>query len=248
MYSTEVNGEVTEFGTSGYLYQSNKLMYDRATETLWHQFRGDPVVGELADSGITLEVLPSVLTTWEDWVETHPDTTVLDLRTGVYPPEAYYPESDYRSVYSTYRATEDTMFPVPTRSELLPTKSQIFGLTFNGQERAYPLDILEQEPLINDSLGGGALVVVTPEAGAGARAYQRGGQRFLELQERVNDEGTVLLVDDAGQTWRVEEDALINTDDPSVQLPRLPSRTSFWFGWYAFYPATEVYEPGQSRP
>ena len=47
MYSTEVNGETTEFGTSGMLYRSNKLMYDRATETLWHQFRGEPVVGPL---------------------------------------------------------------------------------------------------------------------------------------------------------------------------------------------------------
>ena len=93
MYSTELDGEILEFGTSGFLYQSNKLMYDRKTNSLWHQFRGEPVIGELAHSGITLEVIPVALTTWEDWVSSHPDTTVLDLETGVYPAQAYLPES-----------------------------------------------------------------------------------------------------------------------------------------------------------
>ena len=65
MYSTEVNGQVLEFGTSGLLFRSNKLMYDRATLSLWHQFLGEPVVGSLANSGIKLEVLPVLLTTWE---------------------------------------------------------------------------------------------------------------------------------------------------------------------------------------
>ena len=91
MYSTEVNGETTEFGTSGMLYRSNKLMYDRATETLWHQFRGEPVVGPLAGSGIRLRVLPSVLTTWVEWLAEHPDTTVISNDTGVYPAGFYRP-------------------------------------------------------------------------------------------------------------------------------------------------------------
>ena len=76
-----VDGERVEFGTSGYLYRSNKLMYDRKTETLWHQFRGVPAVGPLAGSGMELEVLPMTLTVWSQWVAEHPDTTVLDLDT-----------------------------------------------------------------------------------------------------------------------------------------------------------------------
>ena len=77
MYSTTVDGEVISFGTSGFLYQSNKLMYDRKTNSLWHQFRGEPVTGELADSGIVLHVIPVSLTTWGEWLASHPDTTVL---------------------------------------------------------------------------------------------------------------------------------------------------------------------------
>ena len=242
MYSTEVNGEVLEFGTSGFLFQSNKLMYDRKTNTLWHQFRGEPVVGELADSGITLEVIPVALTTWEDWVSSHPDTTVLAVETGVYPAGAYLPESDTTSVYFNYRERSDTMFPVPARSQLLPTKSQVFGLTLNGQVRAYPLEILAQEPVINDSLGGVSIVVVTPDMGTGTRAYQRDSQSFVELREEV---GTAILLDDAGQRWRLEEDGLVPAQEATEPLPRLLSRDSYWFGWYAFYPATEVYGEDQ---
>ena len=239
MYSTEINGEIVEFGTSGFLYRSNKLMYDRPTNTLWHQFRGEPVVGELADSGITLEVLPMVLTTWADWLTTHPETLVLDADTGVYPAEGYYPESHNRSIYFAYRAQADTMFPVPNRSDVLPTKSQVLGITFNGQPRAYPQDILDTEPVVNDTLGGGNLVVVTTDEGGGSRVFQRGDLEFLQIER--GEAGIIMLIDNKGGSWILTEDALVDVQDPSVILPRLPSRTAYWFGWFSFYPNTEVF-------
>ena len=109
MYSTEINGEVLEFGTSGLLYRSNKLMYDRATNSLWHQFTGKPVVGTLVDSGIKLEVQPVLLTTWGDWLTAHPDTTVLDIETGLYPQELYVPEWDPESIYYGLRIQPETI-------------------------------------------------------------------------------------------------------------------------------------------
>ncbi len=248
MYSTEVSGQVLQFGTSGWLYQSNKLMYDKGTNTLWHQFRGVPAVGELLGSGITLEVLPVVLTTWSNWLDDHPDTSVLDIRTGVYPLEAYLPESDQRSMYFDYRGREDTMFPVPARSALLPTKSRVFGLTFNGHARAYPEEILAEKPLINDTLGGGDLVIVTPHGGSESRAFLRTGHNFVKVEIGEAEAGTILLVDDEDFKWRLDEDALVRVGDNSMRLPRLPSRSSYWFGWHAFYPGTEVYGSAPATP
>ena len=242
MYSTEINGQVLQFGTSGWLYRSNKLMYDKGTDTLWRQFRGDPVIGKLVGSGINLEVLPVALTTWTNWMEAHPDSSVLDVRTGVYPVQAYLPESDADSAYADYRKREDTLFPVPQRSTLLPTKSRVFGLVFNGRARAYPQEILQREPVINDSLGGADLVIVTPDGSNGSRAFQRAGHTFVGVEQGQGSE--VFLLDNEGRRWRLGEDALVQTDNPSTNLPRLPSHSSFWFGWYAFYPGTEVYSPG----
>ena len=62
--TTQPDGTVYDFGTSGLLYRSNKLMYDRQTLSLWNQLTGVPVTGELAGADIRLEILPIVLTTW----------------------------------------------------------------------------------------------------------------------------------------------------------------------------------------
>ena len=241
MYSTEINGEVMEFGTSGWLYQSNKLMYDRGTNTLWHQFLGEPVVGELAGSGIKLKVLPVTLTTWDDWVLAHPDTTVLHIETGVYPSGSYPAEDDPGSIYSNYRRNQETMFPVPERSSRLATKSRVLGLTLNGRSRAYPEQVLTEEPVVNDSLGGMDLVVVT--IGGGSRAYQAGGHDFNIDGDEGRRSGPNYLMDEDGGRWEITEDALVRSGSPDDRLDRLPSRSSYWFGWYAFNPATEVYQP-----
>lgn len=241
MYSTQIDGEVLKFGTSGFLYRSNKLMYDRRTDTLWHQFRGEPVIGPLANSGIRLEVLPVTVATWGEWVRAHPETTVLDINTGIYPREAYAPESDPASVYYRYRQQPGTMFPVPQRSDLLPAKAEVLGLRFNGQAKAYPLEVLRQQPVVNDSLGGQDLVIITLGEGGGSRAYQRGDHHFGEATGGTAEAGAVVLRDDKGLNWRMEEDSLVQVEDPSMRLPRLPHHTSYWFGWYAFYPGTAVY-------
>ena len=77
------DGETYTFGSSGFLFRSNKLMYDRQTRTLWNQLTGEPVLGELVGSGIRSNLLPVVLTTWESWLEQHPIqlcwTKTLDL-------------------------------------------------------------------------------------------------------------------------------------------------------------------------
>ncbi len=235
MYSTEFNGETTEFGTSGMLYRSNKLMYDRATETLWHQFRGEPVVGPLAGSGIRLEILPNVLTTWREWLAQHPDTTVISNDTGVHSASFYASEDEKESIYFSYRSDPGTMFPVAGIADSLPIKEQVFGLTFGGTARAYSRPALANVPVLNDTIGGQDAVIITVAAG-GVRAYDRGGITF-----QTGPGGQ--LQDEDGVEWRVFEDALENVEDPGRRLARLPSRDAYWFGWQAFYPDTELYEP-----
>ncbi len=240
MYSTEIDGERVEFGTSGFLYRSNKLMYDRKTETLWHQFRGVPVVGPLVGSGIQLEVLPMTLTLWSEWAAKHPDTTVLDLDTGVFPAEAYTPESGNDSVYFAYRNQDTTMFPVPERSSELGTKDQVFGLNFGDEAKAYPLSLFEESSVINDTVGGRNVVIVAAGEGSGVRAYDRGDYVFTASAETGQG---ITLTDETGAGWQTGEDALVSLDDLAQSLERLPSRDAYWFGWYAFFPHTSVYSP-----
>ena len=242
MYSTNIEGRATTFGTSGLLYRSNKIMYDRATNTLWSQLLGEAVIGPLAESGVKLRVFPTALTTWAEWLAEHPDTTVLALETGGAPPSLYRPESDPVSAYFGYRRSDETRFPVSNRDSRLDTKDEVLVMSIGNNHKAYPLESLQRERVVNDQLGGTGVVVIASSASTDARVYHRHERVFS-----LSDGGTSLgglpmsLVDSDGAEWRVTDDALVNATDPSETLARVPSHVSFWFAWFAFHPDTLVY-------
>lgn len=155
LYDVTAAGRVYVFGSSGFLFRSNKLMYDRSTKTLWNQLTGEPVIGKLVGSGIKLRILPLVLTSWGDWTRQHPDTKVLDHNTGY--------ERPYKlgAAYGQYFASPGMMFPVWRRSRALSAKARVFAIQLEGLPKAYPLDRLQKEGgVVNDTLGSRPLVVV----------------------------------------------------------------------------------------
>ncbi|MDZ7685377.1 MAG: DUF3179 domain-containing protein [Gammaproteobacteria bacterium] len=68
------------FGISGLLYDSDVLLFDRNTESLWSQLMGKAVSGPL--KGTDLPQLPARHTTWGDWLERHPGSQVMSTETG----------------------------------------------------------------------------------------------------------------------------------------------------------------------
>ncbi len=240
MYSAKISGAPTTFGTSGLLFRSNKLMYDRATETVWHQFTGEPVIGPLAGERPRLAFHPSILTTWAEWLEDHPDTTVISNETGLYPSSFYVEESNPEAIYYDYFNDPETMFPIWNRDESLAAKSRVAGLEIDGVFKAYPLDLLRQERVVNDTVAGVDVVVIGSSGSFAAQVYERDGLAFELATE--NESGLpATLVDDAGVVWSVSNEYLTSSDDPASRLPRIPTLTSFWFGWFAFHPDTELY-------
>lgn len=239
MYSTsvpEISNNPVEFGTSGLLYRSNKLMYDRTTHTLWRQFTGEPVAGRLAESGIRLKTIPLTLTTWAEWLETHPDTTVLDVHTRSYPPDTYYSEDDPNSIYYRYFGSPSTLFPVWLESNALPLKEQVLGVLAGSVPKAYRLEDLRRAMVVNDEVASVEIVLVAPPQGRGAQAYLRRGVTFTGVATLEGVERR--LWDAEGRAWRVTDEALVLEADPTMMLPRIPGYVSFWFAWYSNYPNT----------
>ena len=243
-YHGKFDGMETTFGTSGFLYRSNKIMYDRETFSLWNQETGQPVIGELADSGIQLNFFPTLLTTWGEWTDEHPDTTVLALDTGVSQPGRYFPEDNPNATYYEYFNTPGTMFPVWIRDDSLEAKDVVLGVNIGEAQKAYPVSVLQVERVVNDTLGETNVVVLGSEISQAAKAYERGDQEFSRVEGDASTGVPMKLVDKNGQVWDVTEEALVNASDASQTLPRIPTHSSFWFGWYAFYPDTELYEGG----
>lgn len=154
LYDATAVGKTYEFGSSGFLMRSNKLMYDRTTNTLWNQLTGEPVIGKLVGSKIKLNVLPVVLTSWGEWKREHPDTKVVDLNTG------YERPYQVGATYGRYFAAPGTMFPVWRQSRALARKARIYAIQIEGRAKAYPLDALNRAGgVVNDTLGSRPLVV-----------------------------------------------------------------------------------------
>lgn len=232
---------VLQFGSTGLLMRSNKLMYDRATDTVWNAITGEPAFGPLAGTGLRLEILPVVVTDWATWLEEHPDTSVLSLNTG------HSRNYTNGAAYSAYFNDPDfIMFPVWLQdTEAQDNKDMVFALNINATPKAYPLETLVAETVTNDTLAGVELVIITranPDrdffepGGATVRAYERGGYTFSP------GEHPLAVVDELGRAWQVTEEALTGPDGES--LPRLGGHLAFWFGWYGFHPDTLVYDPG----
>ncbi|MEE9180085.1 MAG: DUF3179 domain-containing protein, partial [Vicinamibacteria bacterium] len=229
LFDGRVGDETFTFSSSGLLYRSNKLMYDRQTQSLWNNLTGEPVVGRLAESGIRLSLLPIVVSTWKEWKTRHPDTVVLDAeKTGF--------KRDYsKSPYQEYFKSNQTMFPVWLTNDRLGTKDWVYTLIVNGQPKAYPLETMKKEHITHDRVRGKDLVLITEPETGGVRAYESGGKRFRKgtSEDQLVEEGS-------GAIWKVTEDSLIQ-ESSDEKLPRIPGHNAFWFGWYAFYPTTEVY-------
>ncbi|HEX4952530.1 MAG TPA: DUF3179 domain-containing protein [Thermoanaerobaculia bacterium] len=232
LYGTRTpKGSPYRFGTSGLLYRSNKLMFDRSSYTLWSNITGEPVIGRLANSSVRLPMLPVTRTTWKEWRERFPDTTVVSLEQ----------EAGKRAGYeylpgAADRARRDVKFPVWQKSNALPRDEEVFALRIGSATKAYPLAALYAEKLVQDRLGETDLLLLADPSSGAVRAYDRSGKTFAvgPTSREVKD--------DSGARWKVEEEGLVRVDDPTVRLPRVAGHIAFWFGWYGFYPETEIYK------
>ncbi len=122
-----------DFGVSGLLYNSDVLLYDRQSDSLWSQIKMEAVSGRRL--GEKLELLPASHTTWADWRKRHPDTRVLSTRTGV--------TRDYRQdPYAGYSRSRDLYFPVTNRSKRYHPKEQVIGVRLAGNSWVWPFSEL----------------------------------------------------------------------------------------------------------
>jgi len=141
-----VGGERVEFGTSGKLWRSNLVMYDRKTDSLWSQVLAEAVVGEM--TGTELEILPSDQALYGNWKELHPDGEVLSRDTGT--PRSYG-SSPYGDYFTVANLSLQLANPSDTR---LPNDAFIFGIKENGKPKAYSTEAVKKAGEVQDVFEG----------------------------------------------------------------------------------------------
>ena len=224
------------------LFRSNKVMYDRATRSLWHQFTGTPIVGELVGSGIELGYFPTARTTWGDWRAEHPDTTVITREGARYAAWTYTHENSQSSIYFDYRADPETMFPIAFRDDVLAPKEEVLGVSLMGIDKAYPIRLLREQRIVHDSIGDVEVVVIASATSSDAHIFDNPDGLEFRLSDDAPEAGFPdKVVDQGGNEWAVTREKLVDASDPSNELNVVPSNVSFWFGWFAFHRGTELY-------
>ena len=170
-FSARVAGKDAAFGVSGLLYNSDVLLYDRTTESLWSQLLGQAISGPL--KGQMLEPVPLTHTTWADWRRRHPSTEVLSSQTGF--------SRDYATdPYAGYDRIATLMFDVQHKDDRLPLKEWVLGLKLGGETRAYPFSVLarrvDAQGRLRDNLGGQPVEIRFDREHQSAEAFDAAGR------------------------------------------------------------------------
>ena len=244
VFDRRLNGEVYDFGTSGWLRHSDLIMWDRQTESLWQQFTGEGIVGELAGEQLTF--LASSIISFADFAEAYPEGIVLSQRTGFGRPYGQNPYPGYD------RIGQDPFAFIGVPDRRIAAMERVVTVSFDDIDVAYPLKELADAGVINDSQGehdlvifhkGGTasaldLPVIAFSADVGATGVFEASLNG-ELLTFVKD-GDVILDEQTGSTWNIVGRAV---DGPLAgeQLVPIVHGDHFWFSWAAFKPDTVIY-------
>jgi len=145
VYDRTISKGESEFGVSGFLYQSNLLMYDRLTDSLWSQATAEAVVGPL--TGEKLKAVRSDVLRFSTVQKEYPNARILSTDTGE--------RRDYsRDPYEGYERDSDTYFPVRKTDTRLHAKDIVYGIVVNETAKAYPLTTLQNAGTLTDDVGG----------------------------------------------------------------------------------------------
>jgi len=227
VFERVIDGQEVEFGTSGKLYNSNLLMYDRLTESYWSQALGIAVKGEL--SGYKLNLIPFDVITWGDWKTLHPNTLVMTTDTG-------YIRSYSTDPYGNYYTEPRIFFPVEHSDDRMHPKEIIIGFNQNNIYKAYKQNDIELNIIINDSIGETPVMLISLYS-ENSRAFERTINGvvldFEYMDGKIFDSQT-------NSEWNYDG-LSISGEYEGKQLERMPIEPGFWFEWFAFHPQTLVY-------
>lgn len=207
-------------------------MADRQTGSVWTHYDGSILTGPLANQGLALEIEPIVHTTWSQWLETYPETSVLD----------WYPEfaQRYRDI-DPGRGGLGPQFQATILNwdDRLPENELVLGANVGEEYRAY---VLADSPggirVIEDTLGGISIVVFLESGNNFGLAYEAAlnGQ---QLQFSADGDE---IKDQTGTIWDISGRAVAGPQS-GAQLEFVTSFVTEWYGWAAYHPGTTIWAP-----
>ena len=245
-YERTISGNVTTFGTSGLLFASALVMYDRATESLWTHFDGRAVVGTL--TGAELIARSSPLISWGDFIENYPSGKVLDWE------DAGFGRDYGRNPYTGYDTPDGRPFLFRgALDDRAAAMQRVVGITVEDDAVAYSLEAISggEAKATNVEVGRSPLVIFWKAGQASALESRdvEGGRDVGSVNvfsSIVNGEtltftsaGDGFFDDNTGTRWTLTGESV---DGPLVgeQLEAVPHLDTFWFAWSTYQSGTTL--------
>jgi hypothetical protein len=246
-FERRVGDTELRMGVSGLLRNSDLVMWDDVTESLWQQITGEAVVGEL--TGERLIPLSSAIVRWADFRDGNPDAEVLSRDQGF---GIVYGQNPYVG-YSSRSAPIGGFFTAEL-DDRFPALERVVSVTIEGDTIGYPFSLMSRVRAVNDDIGGIPVAIFwgAPSTADALDSFQVAdgeaigtGVAFDPVidgrQLTFESPETDVFVDtETGTTWTLQGRA---TDGPLAgsELSLLPHRNEFWFAFAAFFPDADVY-------
>jgi hypothetical protein len=175
VFEGDINGTNMDFGVSGLLHNSDVLLYDRQTESLWSQIMTRSISGRM--KGTYLQQIAASNTTWQDWRERHPDTLVMSTDTG-------YRFIDYDDdPYADYKKSNRVWFPLTNTDKRLRKKEWVLGVTTESSAKAFPLrELYRRISPVQESVGATQVSIEFDEKNQTATAFDVDGTVLPSIQ------------------------------------------------------------------
>jgi len=226
----------TSFGVLGLLHNSNLILYDRETQSLWSQMLEQSISGEQVTR--IPDKLQLVETSWETWLEMYPQTLLLNIELNEFSfPYEIYP-------YGLYLTDSSLIYPVNNSDDnRLHRKERMLGINVGEASKVYPVSSFNQTvSVLNDSVGNMDVVAAGSAQQNYAVVYNRQLEDCTTLDfSPVENQLPIVMVDNEGSKWDLFGMA-VTGPRTGTQLQKTNSFIAYWFAWTAFFPGAEIHQ------
>jgi hypothetical protein len=157
--------------------------------------------------------------------------------------QARYPEDHWDEGMAEVPVPE----PLAGDTRLAP-RELVVGIAAGGAAKAYPLRLLAEQSVVNDTVGEVPVALVVGADGRSVRCFERTVDgEALELFLKPDAESFTLLDAESGSEWDFSGQA-VNGPLAGRRLNQVQVLKDYWFDWKNYNPNTRVYSAGQLNP
>lgn len=239
-----------EFEVSGFLRNSDMVMYDRQTQTWWQQLMGEGIVGDLA--GAELTIVPSLIISVEEFFERYPNGLILSKETGHEKAMERYGTNPYYHYDSLSKDPYSRFFDEGNVDDRLPAMERIVDIQDDGKYKVYPFPAVAKAGVINDTFGS-KHVAVFFQSGTVSNMDEKDLSQSRDVGSvtvfnsmlkgqilTFKKKGDYFQDDQTNSKWDITGKC-IKGKHKGRHLMIEPHSNHFAFAWLAFYPDTVIY-------